>query len=226
LSKLGDDNLVKGFLSKWKEKETETQPSISSKIKNIAKPPESVKDQINMVSQRLNLQIKSLDAAEQRFQTRDAAIFQRVVKAIADRDTARANILANELGEIRKVEKMLTQTSIALESVSMRLSTVSEVGDLVEVLAPAASVLNNVRSGMCTVLPQASQELESIGSLLGDIVSSSSQSSDIPMNTMSANEDALKILQEAEVEAEKRISDQFPDVATGVAARKRTSVEV
>ena len=55
-----------------------------------------------------------------------------------------------ELGEIRKVEKMLTQESIALESVSMRLNTVSEVGDLVAVLAPAASVLNNIRSGMST----------------------------------------------------------------------------
>ena len=81
-----------------------------------------------------------------RFENRDAAIFQRVVKAMADRDQARANIYATELGEIRKVEKMLTQASIALESVSMRLKTVSEVGDLVAMLAPAAGVLNNIRS--------------------------------------------------------------------------------
>ena len=214
------------FINKWRNKEE--APSISSKIKSIGKPAESVKDQINVVIQRINIQTKTLDAAVQRFETRDAAIFQRVVKAIADHDTARANILASELGEIRKVEKMLTQTSIALESVSMRLSTVSEVGDLVAVLAPAASVLNNVRAGMCTVLPQASQELESIGSLLGDIVTSSSQSSDMPMNVGSTamNPEAEAILQQAEVEAEKRVSEQFPEVATGVAPRKRTSVEL
>ena len=63
---------------------------------------------------------------------------------------------------------MLLQESLALESVSMRLKTVSEVGDLVAVLIPAASVLNNVQSGMSGILPQASQELESIGSLLGN----------------------------------------------------------
>jgi division protein CdvB (Snf7/Vps24/ESCRT-III family) len=226
LSKLGDDNLVNRFLSKWKKKETETQPSISSKIKNIAKPPESVKDQINVVIQRLNLQIKSLDAAVQRFESRDAAIFQRVVKAMADRDQALANILATELGEIRKVEKMLTQASIALESVSMRLNTVSEVGDLVAVLAPAASVLNNIRTGMSTVLPQASQELESIGSLLGDIVTSSNQSTEMPMNIgTAANPEAEKILEEAELAAEKRLIEQFPEVATGVAISKKTSIE-
>ena len=127
------------------------QPSISSKIRNIGKPSENVKDQIDLVIQRLDVQTKTLDAAVKRFENRDAAIFQCMVKAISARDKARANILAIELWEIRKVEKMLMQESLALESVSMRLNTVSEVGDLVAVLAPAASVLNNVRSGMSTV---------------------------------------------------------------------------
>ena len=45
---------------------------------------------------------------------RDKEIFQRVVKAMTERDTARANILATELGEIRKVEKMLSHASLAL----------------------------------------------------------------------------------------------------------------
>ena len=146
---------------------------------------------------------------------------------MANRDQARANIYANELGEIRKVEKMLIQESLALESVSMRLRTVSEVGDLVTILGPAASVLNTVRSGMSGILPQASQELESIGSLLGDICTQTSQSSETPVNHWNAaNEDALAILQEAEVAAEKRIRDQFPEVSTGIAANKRTSIEV
>lgn len=217
--------MVNRFINRWKSKEPE--PSITTKIKSIGKPAENVKDQINMVIQRLDVQTKSLDAAVQRFQNRDATIFQCVVKAIANRDQARANILANELHEIRKIEKMLIQESLALESVSMRLKTVSEVGDLVTILGPAASVLNTVRSGMTDIMPQASQELENIGSLLGEIVTSNSQSSETPVNIgTSANADALAILEEAEVEAERRVRDQFPDVATGVAPSKRTSIEL
>ena len=213
------------FANKWKNKEE--QPSIKSKIKEIGKPQQDIKQQICFVTKRIDTQTQTLDLAVKRFENRDAAIFQRVVKAMADRDQARANILATELGEIRKVEKMLTQASIALESVSMRLNTVSEMGDLVAMLAPAASVLNNIRSGMSTVLPQAIQELESIGSLLGEIVTSSNQSSDMPMNIGSTtNPEAEKILAEAELEAEKRLSEQFPDAATGVVTRKRTGVEV
>ena len=211
------------FINHWKSKEPE-ESSLTTKIKSIGKPTENVKDQINMVIQRIDTQNRSLDAAIQRFQNRDAAIFQSVVKAMAGRDQARANIYANELGEIRKVEKMLIQESLALESVSMRLKTVSEVGDLVTILGPAASVLNTVRTGMSGILPQASQELENIGSLLGDICTQTSQSSETPVNIGAANEDALAILQEAEVAAEERVRDQFPDVSTGVGLSKRTQI--
>jgi len=216
--------LVKKFFDKWRNKEKE-EPALSSKIKSIGKPSENVKDQITLVIQRLDVQTKTLDCAVQRFENRDAALFQCVVKALSNRDNARANIYASELMEIRKVEKMLMQESLALESVSMRLKTVSEMGDVVSVLAPAASVLNNIRSGMSTILPEAGQELENIGNLLGDIVTSTNQSTEMPINIGTANEDAEKILEEAELAAEKRLKEQFPEAATGVAMCKKTSIE-
>lgn len=212
------------FIDRWKEKEVD--PSLISKIKNIGKPSDNLKDQISVVSQRLEVQTKTLDAAVQRFQTRDADIFRHVVKALSDRDNARANILATELGEIRKVEKMLMHASLALESVSMRLRTVSEVGDLVTVLGPAASVLQTVRSGMCSIIPEASAELESIGGLLGEIVTSTNQSADVPMNTTARlNDDALAILEEAESAAEKKLRDSLPEVTTGKPRRQLASVD-
>jgi division protein CdvB (Snf7/Vps24/ESCRT-III family) len=210
-------------MDKWRDKES--QPSITSKIKNIGKPSQDIKQQISLVTKRIDVQTQTLDMAVKRFENRDAAIFKCVVKAISERDKARANILASELWEIRKVEKMLTQASIALESVSMRLNTVSEVGDLVAVLTPAASVLNNIRSGMSSVLPEAGRELENIGSLLGDIVTSTNQSTEVPVNTGTVNADAEKILEEAGLEAEKRLREQFPDVAAEVAVSKKTSIE-
>ncbi len=216
--------MVKKFFDRWKDKDRK-QPSLSSKIKSIVKPSENVKDQISLVIQRLDVQTKKLEIAVKRFENRDAALFQCVVKALSDRDKARANILASELWEIRKVEKMLMQESLALESVSMRLSTVSEIGDLVTVLAPAASVLNNIRSGMSTILPEAGQELESIGSLLTDIVVSTNQSTETPMNIERVNEEAEKILAEAELAAENRLKEQFPEEATGVAISKKTIIE-
>jgi division protein CdvB (Snf7/Vps24/ESCRT-III family) len=214
--------LVNRFINRWTEKEKE--PSVASKIKNIAKPQENLKEQITVVTQRLDAQTRTLDAAVHRFELRDADIFQRVVKAMTERDTARANILATELGEIRKVEKMLSHASLALQSVSMRLSTVSEMGDIVSVLSPAKSMLNNIRSEMCCIFPEASQELGNIGNLLSDITATTNQG-DTPENTIMANADALQILEEAEVAAENRLREKIPEAATGIDHNKRTSLE-
>jgi division protein CdvB (Snf7/Vps24/ESCRT-III family) len=219
----GDINLVNNFISKWTAKEKE--PSALSKIKNIAKPQENLKEQITMVTQRLDAQTRTLDAAVQRFEIRDSDIFQRVVKAMTERDSARANILATELGEIRKVKKMLSQASLALQSVSMRLSTVSEIGDVVAVLSPAKNLLNNVRSEMCSIFPEASQELGNIGNLLSDIVTTTNQGSDMPVNTIMANADALQILEEAEVAAENRLREKIPDPEMSIPSNKRASLE-
>jgi division protein CdvB (Snf7/Vps24/ESCRT-III family) len=216
--------LVNHFINRWTKKESE--PSLASKIKNVAKPTQDLKEQIGGVIQRLDFQTQSLDRAVKRFEIRDVEIFQRVVKAMTERDTARANIFATELGEIRKVEKMLSHASLALQSVSMRLSTVSEMGDVVSVLSPAKSMLNNIRSEMCSILPEASQELGNIGNLLSDIVTTTHQDSDIPQNTIMASADAMAILEEAEVAAEKRLGDKFPEVNSGIVMNKRTSIEV
>jgi division protein CdvB (Snf7/Vps24/ESCRT-III family) len=221
---LGEIIMVNHFIDRWTKKESE--PSLASKIKNVGKPTVDLKEQITGVIQRLDAQTQSLDRAVKRFEVRDAEIFQRVVKAMTERDTPRANILATELGEIRKVEKMLSHASIALQSVSMRLSTVSEMGDVVSVLSPAKSMLNNIRSEMCSILPEASQELGNIGSLLSDIVTTTNQSSDIPENTIMASADAMAILEEAEVASEKRVGEKFPEVGNGAVMNKRTSIEV
>jgi division protein CdvB (Snf7/Vps24/ESCRT-III family) len=216
--------LVNRFTSKWTKKENE-EPSLTSKIMNVGKPQVDLKEQISVVTQRLDTQTRALDAAVHRFELRDAEIFQRVVKAMTQRDNARANILATELGEIRKVEKMLSHASLALQSVSMRLSTVSEMGDVVAMLSPAKSMLNSVRTEMCGILPEASQELGNIGCLLSDIVSTTHQSSDIPENTIMASADAMSILQEAEIAAEKKLGEKFPEVGAGAVMNKRTSIE-
>jgi len=221
---LGEIIMVNRFIDRWTKKEPE--PSLASKIKSVGKPTVDLKAQISGVIQRLDAQTQSLDRAVKRFEVRDGEIFNRIVKALADRDQARANILATELGEIRKVEKMLSHASIALQSVSMRLSTVSEMGDVVSVLSPARGMLNNIRSEMCSILPEASQELGNIGSLLSDIVCTTNQSSDIPENTVMASADAMSILEEAEVAAEKRLGEKFPEAETGEVMNKRTSIEV
>ena len=189
-------SLADGFVDKWKEKPQHS--SFLSKIRNMSKPSVGLKKQINTVLQRIEVQKQKLNNAQSRFEQRDTKLFKRTVKALSERDTLRANVLAGELAEIRKVEKMLMHASLALESVSLRLNTVSELGDVVTVIAPAASVLNKIRTGMTHIFPEAGHELENIGTLLTEIVSTTKQDSGLTVNSGTASLDAGKILEEAE----------------------------
>ena len=211
------------FVDRWKKKED--QPTLVSKVKSVVKPQENLKEQIALVIQRIDVQTRTLDAAVQRFQSRDADIFSRVVKAFSQRDEARANILATELAEIRKIEKMLTHASLAMQSVSMRLNTVSEMGDLVAVLSPAKNVINSVRSGMCDILPEASNELGNIGNLLNDIFGSTCQTADIPVNNVRMDPETEAILKEAEIATERKLKQQLPEVAEDNPREKLASIQ-
>jgi division protein CdvB (Snf7/Vps24/ESCRT-III family) len=129
---------------------------------------------------------------------------------------ARANVFANELAEIRKMEKMIMHARLALEQIVLRLRTVSELGDVVTTLAPAVGVLRTVRSGMASVFPEAERELGSIGNLLSGIIIDAGQSTGLTLNFDAANEDAQRILTEAGSVAEQKIKDKFPDLPAGI----------
>ena len=215
--------MVDRFIDRWKEKKH--QPTFLSKIKDKSKPSRGLKQQISTVLQRIEVQKQKLNNAQSRFEKRDTTLFKRTVKALSERDTMRANVLAGELAEIRKVEKMLMHASLALESVSIRLNTVSELGDVVTALAPAAGVLNNIRGGISGIFPEAGRELENIGTLLTDIVSTTHHDTGVPVNIGTASLEAEKILQEAETTAERKLKEQLPEISTTIPKHEKTIIE-
>jgi division protein CdvB (Snf7/Vps24/ESCRT-III family) len=218
--------VVRGFIDKWKPKEKEE--TLTSKIKNVGKKQEPIKTQIAQVTQRLDMQTRSLDAAVARFQTREDELFNRVVKAMTNRETARANILATELSELRKAKKFLNNASLALQSVSMRLSTVSEMGDLVTILGPAKNALGGISNDMCSIFPQASEELGNIGNLLSEIMVTTQQNDMQQVSSTMASADALSILEEAEAAAGNQLQSRLPEIDSfdNVGVRKRASLDV
>ena len=214
--------MVNNFIENWNKEKKDT--SILSKFKESNKPKQGLKHQINTVIQRIEGQKNKLNNASKRFEQRDSTLFNRVTKALTERDTMRANVLASELAEIRKVEKMLMHAGLALESVSIRLKTVSELGEVITVLAPAAGVLNSIRGGMSGIFPEAGREIENIGNLLTDIVSTTNQDMERPVDIKSASLEATKILKEAELAASKRLQEQLPEVSKSFKINQRTNI--
>jgi division protein CdvB (Snf7/Vps24/ESCRT-III family) len=114
------------------------------------------------------------------------------------------------------MSKLIMNARLALDQVSLRIKTVSELGDVVATLGPCIGVLRSVSAGMCGVLPEAESELGDIGNMLSGLMFEAGTTSGMSLNFENVNEDASKILAEAATVAEQRVSQNFPDLPTGM----------
>ena len=208
--------ILSKFVEKWEPKDT---PGLATRVKETIKPPGPLKPRLDAAIRALQLQIQKLDIANQKFQERDRTIFSKIVDAYSRHDMDRAKIYANELVEIRKMSKVLMQSRMALEQIVMRLSTVTELGDIVATLAPAMGVIRSVKTGISTLLPEAERELGDISTILSSILVDAGQTAGLSLNFETANEDAMKILNEAAAIAEQKFKEKFPELPTGVSEK-------
>jgi division protein CdvB (Snf7/Vps24/ESCRT-III family) len=218
-----DTNMSERFAKKWETRRDET--TFIDTIKTTITPPPPLKPRMNQAIRRLELQIHRLDQANERFTQKDKALFAKIVAAYEKHDSAHANIYANELAEVRKMEKLVMNAKLALDQVQLRLQTVTEFGDIVATLGPVIGVLRSVSVGLVGVIPEAENELGDIGNMLSGLMLDAGQSSGLSLNFNSVNEDAAKILDEAATVAEQKISANFPDLPPGLATNtaKKTS---
>ena len=208
--------MSENFAKKWEPKKQEE--SFSNQIRHTVTPQQPLKTQLDFAVRKLDMQISKLDQANERFTEKDKALFARLVNAYTQHDSAHANIYATELAEVRKMGKIIMNARLALDQVSLRIKTVSELGDVVSALGPCVGVIRSISGGLGGVLPEAEGELGSIGDMLSGLMFEAGTSSGMSLNFDSVNEDAAKILDEAATVAEQRVSSNFPDLPPGMPA--------
>jgi len=190
------------FSKKWGGKK-EHQRFFGAKVKEAFHPAAPLKPKLDHAVKRLEAQIQRMDQTSDHFTERDKSLFAKIVEAYSKHDLQHANVLATELAEIRKAEKTLINSRLALEQILLRLKTVTELGDMVSTLAPAVGVLRNIKTAISGVLPDAGRELEQIGTLLSGIIMDAGQTTGLTLSFGATNEDAQKILKDARARAHK-----------------------
>ena len=209
------------FISKWTKPE---KPSFTQRVWNTIKPPPPLKPRIEQAQRKLQLQVARLDTVSSKLRERDQELFRKVVAAVQQHDMQYSAVLSNELSQIRKIGKMVNHAKLALEQIQIRLSTITELGDVVVVLNPAMAVVKNVRSGLVGMMPEVDSEMEEISQLLSGILVESAQvpNSSLPLTHDATDNDAQSILDEAASIVENSVKDKLPDLPTTMQKEKTT----
>jgi division protein CdvB (Snf7/Vps24/ESCRT-III family) len=215
--------LSEHFAKKWEPKrDTNT---FTTNLKEAITPQPPLKNRMNYATKRLQIQIQKLDQTTERFNQKDQTLFKKIVNAYQEHDTAHANIYANELAEVRKMERLVMNSKLALDQVLLRLSTCTELGDIVATLGPAIGVLRSVSKGLVGVIPDAENELGDISNMLSGLMFDCGASSGMSLNFNNVNEDASKILAEAAAVAEQKINANLPELPSGFSANTTSDKE-
>jgi len=199
------------FEKNWKPRQS--SGSFGQKTRDTIRGPQPLKPQIQKATGQLNQEVHRLDGALTRLRQREGSIFKKTVAAVQHHDESTSKAYSNELAEVRKMTKIVTQSKIALEQITMRLQTVTDVGDFATTLAPAIGVVKSVRQTLGQAMPDAQSALGDIGTELGAMMTDVSGLSGTNfMVGAETSEEAEKILAEASALAEKRMGESFPEV--------------
>jgi division protein CdvB (Snf7/Vps24/ESCRT-III family) len=198
-----------------------------ARVRNRRRPKDLLRPKIENAEKKIMLQMSKIDLALSRISDRDGYIFKRVVLSLQRKDRDRASIYANELLEVRKLEKLVTQSKLALQQISLRLNTVRDLGDALNIISPAINVVKNVGSNLSYIMPEAEGEIGEINDILGDIlIEAGDLSGGGHINVGEASPEAERILEEASALAENRVKELFPEISSPSIQKTPEEIEV
>jgi len=177
------------------------------------KPGEPLKNKIEFAQRKLQSQITKLEGINIKLQRKHDLIFEKIVNAQKSNHNGYAKAYAIELGQVRKMKSMISGAKLSMEQVQLRLSTVSELGDVVVTLSPAMSLIRGLSSSLSGIMPEANASMQDLSQILGDVMTGSSVNNTGIMDTgISENPETIAILEEANSIIEGQTKVSIPEV--------------
>jgi division protein CdvB (Snf7/Vps24/ESCRT-III family) len=208
------------FTNQW-NKEAKKDPT--ERIRESLKSQKPLKPTMESAKNRMGIQTQKLDTLLEKLKSKDRALFNQIVTHLQNHDSQQSKMLSNELSQVRRTIKTISQLKMSLEQVHMRLESTIDIGDALTALKPAVGTLSKVKTGLSGLMPNVDVELGEINDVFSDIMVNANSTSDIGIALNPSGGDVTNILAEASMVAEQRVTDNFPDVPMGTYNRNARS---
>jgi division protein CdvB (Snf7/Vps24/ESCRT-III family) len=197
------------FSNQWNK---EAKKDTSERIRETLRTQKPLKPTMETAKNRLGIQTQKLDTLLEKLKLKDRTLFNQIVTHLQNHDSQQSKMLSNELSQVRRTIKTISQLKMSLEQVHMRLESTIDIGDALTALKPAVGTLSKVKTGLTGLMPNVDSELGEINDVFSDIMVNANSTSDIGFALNPSGGDINNILAEASIVAEQRVTDNFPDV--------------
>jgi division protein CdvB (Snf7/Vps24/ESCRT-III family) len=175
----------------------------------------------NSIIQNQLCQLRMLD---KKFSTMDGELRFQVSNNIRIGNNTRAKAIANELANVRRVQRTMQNMSLALEVIILRFATISQFATIMETIYPTIDIIKGIQKDISNVIPNANTTLVEMNSLTSEILAESNIKLDACKIQTPVDKDALSILNEIEGSLEEETKMKLPDIPTTVSINLRDKV--
>ncbi len=187
--------------------------NISQSVINKIKPNTPIKNKIDLAQKKLEFQILKLDGINEKLKKKHDMIFEKIVNAQKNNQNGYAQAYAGELAQVRKMRNMVSGAKLSMEQINLRLSTISELGDVVVTLSPCMAIIKGLAPSLKGIMPEATASMQDLSQILGDVMSGSSINiSDSLSVGTETNADTLAILEEAHSVIAGQTKSSIPEI--------------
>lgn len=164
----------------------------------------------------VNNQLSRLKMLDKKFATMDKDFRYQIALNIKAGNNSRAKALANELSNIRRVQRTTQNVGLALEVVVIRFSTINEFAMVMETINPTIELVKDIQKEISNVVPSANGVISEVSSITSDVIINSNVK--IDMNKVSApiDSEAVSILNEVEGKLEDEAKVRLPEIPAAI----------
>lgn len=164
----------------------------------------------------VNNQLSRLKMLDKKFAAMDKDFRYQIALNIKAGNNSRAKALANELSNIRRVQRTTQNVGLALEVVVIRFSTINEFAMVMETINPTIELVKDIQKEISNVVPSANGVISEVSSISSDVLINSNVK--IDMNKVSApiDSEAVSILNEVEGILEDEAKVRLPEIPAAI----------
>jgi len=111
------------------------------------------KGKITVALRDIEARRRELETLKGRLSERRQKLFETTVRALREKDKSKAAVYASEHAEVRKVYRVIDASELALTQVSLRLQSMTEIGDAMLHMDTAFRSLKQISRTMQGVMP-------------------------------------------------------------------------
>ncbi|MGI8831781.1 MAG: hypothetical protein ACR2IS_04000 [Nitrososphaeraceae archaeon] len=164
----------------------------------------------------VNSQLSRLRMLDKKFAAMDKDFRHQIALNIKSGNNSRAKALANELSNVRRVQRTTQNVSLALEVVVIRFSTINEFAVVMETINPTVELIKDIQRDISNVVPSANGIVSEVSSITSDVLVNSNLKLDIGKVPTSMDSEAISILNEVEGLLEDEARGRLPEIPAAI----------